>query len=125
MVVLLEFLDVENFFDDEFIFVLNKFVLYDFFLGDLLVWKIVVNFVNYIEGIGFFIVFYVFKEGGIVVLLVFIIILIILLYVGKILIECFYDEDKKGNKCCVRLDFKELGDVFLFKYGGYIVFCVI
>ena len=35
-------------------------------------------------------------------LLAFIIIPIILWYVGKILTECLYDEDKKGNKRRVR-----------------------
>lgn len=125
MVALLESSDAENSSDDELIPASNKPALHDSSPGDSSVWKTAANLVNYIEGIGFLTVPYALKEGGIVALLAFIIIPIILWYVGKILTECLYDEDKKGNKRRVRSDFKDLGDALLPKYGGYIVSCVI
>ena len=85
------------------------------------VWKSVVNIVNFIEGIGFLALPYAVKEGGIVIMVAFFIIPVCLWYTGNVLIECLYDTDEKQRKVRVRSTFKELGEILLPKYGGYII----
>ena len=80
-----------------------------------------VNIVNFIEGLGFLALPFALTEGGIVVMVAFFIIPVCLWYTGKVLIECFYDTDEKQRRIRARSTFKELGEILLPKYGGYIV----
>ena len=89
--------------------------------GSTSVWKSVFNIVNFIEGIGFLALPYAVKEGGIVIIVAFFIIPVCLWYTGKVLIECFYDTDEKQRRVRARSTFKELGEILLPKYGGYLV----
>lgn len=89
--------------------------------GDATVWKAAANIVNVIEGLGFPALPYALKEGGLAAIVAFIVVPVTLWYNGKILIECLYDGDAQGRKTRVRSTFKDLGDVLLPKYGGYIV----
>ena len=103
--------DIESSSDDEL----------DAVPGDTSAWKAAINLVSYMEGAGFLALPYALKEGGISALVGFIIIPIILWYMGTILIGCLYDEDEQGRKIRARSGYKDLGDVFVAKYGGYMV----
>ena len=121
ILTLLQSSDAESSSDDELVLPSNKQVSSDPFSGDSSVWKATVNLVNFIEGIGFLAVPYALKEGGITAMVMFIIIPIITWYISTVLTECLYDEDEQGNKHRARSGYKDLGDVLLPKYGGYIV----
>ncbi|KAL9973127.1 hypothetical protein ACROYT_G019543 [Oculina patagonica] len=92
---------------------------------DASVWKAAANLVNYIEGVGFLAIPYALKEGGIAAIVAFIINPVIMWYMGKTLSECLYDEDSLGRKIRARSSYKDLGDVLVPKYGGYVVFGVV
>ena len=124
ILTLLQSSDAESSSDDELVLPSNK-LSSDPFSGDSSVWKAAVNLVNFIEGIGFLAVPYALKEGGITAMVMFIIIPIIMWYLGTVLTECLYDEDEQGNRHRARSGYKDLGDVLLPKYGGYIVSCFI
>ena len=124
ILTLLQSSDAESSSDDELVLPSNK-LSSDPFSGDSSVWKAAVNLVNFIEGIGFLAVPYALKEGGITAMVMFIIIPIIMWYIGTVLTECLYDEDEQGNRHRARSGYKDLGDVLLPKYGGYIVSCFI
>ena len=121
ILTLLQSSDAESSSDDELVPSSNKKVWRDNSSGDSSVWKATANLLNFIEGIGFLAVPYALKEGGITAMGMFIIIPIIMWYTGKILTESLYDEDEQGNKHRVRSGYKDLGDVLLPKYGGYVV----
>lgn len=121
ILTLLQSSDAESSSDDELVLPSNKQVSSYPFSGDSSVWKATVNLVNFIEGIGFLAVPYALKEGGIAAMVMFIIIPIIMRYLGGVLTECLYDEDEQGNRHKARSGYKDLGDVLLPKYGGYIV----
>ena len=125
ILTLLQSSDAESSSDDELALPPNKRVWSDPSSGDSSVWKAAANLVNFIEGIGFLAVPYALKEGGITALVMFIIIPIIMWYIGTVLIECLYDEDEQGNRRRARSGYKDLGDVLLPKYGGYIMSCFI
>ena len=124
ILTLLQSSDAESSSDDELVLPSNK-LSSDPFSGDSSVWKAAVNLVNFIEGIGFLAVPYALKEGGITAMVMFIIIPIIMWYLGTVLTECLYDEDEQGNRHRARSGYKDLGDVLLPKYGGYIVSFII
>ena len=121
ILALLQSSDAESSSDDEPALSPNKKVSSDPSSGDSSVWKAAANLVNFIEGIGFLAVPYALKEGGITALVMFIIIPIIMWYIGTVLTECLYDEDEQGNRHRARSGYKDLGDVLLPKYGGYMV----
>ena len=121
ILTLLQSSDAESSSDDELALPPNKKVSSDPSSGDSSVWKAAANLVNFMEGIGFLAIPYALKEGGITAMVMFIIIPIIMWYNGTVLTECLYDEDEQGNKHRARSGYKDLGDVLLPKYGGYIV----
>lgn len=121
ILTLLQSSDAESSSDDDPAPPSNKKVSHDLSSGDSSVWKAAANLVNVIEGVGFLAVPYALKEGGIAAMVMFIITPIIMWYIGTILTECLYDEDDQGNRHRVRSGYKDLGDVLLPKYGGYIV----
>ena len=121
ILTLLQSSDAESSSDDELVPSSNKKVWPDNSSCDSSLWKATANLLNFIEGIGFLAVPYALKEGGITAMGMFIIIPIIMWYTGKILTESLYDEDEQGNKHRVRSGYKDLGDVLLPKYGGYVV----
>ena len=121
ILALLQSSDAESSSDDELALLSKKKVSSDHSLSDSSVWKAAANLVNFIEGIGFLAVPYALKEGGIAAMVMFIIIPIIMWYIGTVLTECLYDEDEQGNRHRARSGYKDLGDVLLPKYGGYIV----
>ena len=125
ILALLQSSDAESSSDDELVLPSNKNVASDPSSGDSSVWKAAVNLVNFIEGIGFLAVPYALKEGGIAAMVMFIIIPIIMWYLGAVLTECLYDEDEQGNRHRARSGYKDLGDVLLPRYGGYIVSFII
>jgi len=121
ILTLLQSSDAESSSDDERVVASNEKISQDPSSGGSSVWKAAVNLVNYIEGIGFLAVPYALKEGGVAAIIAFIITPVIMWYMGTIVTECLYDEDEQGNKHRVRSGYKDLGDVLLPKYGGYIV----
>ena len=121
ILTLLQSSDAESSSDDELALPPNKKVSSDPSSGDSSVWKAAANLVNFMEGIGFLAIPYALKEGGIIAMVMFIIIPIIMWYIGTVLTECLYDEDEQGNRHKARSGYKDLGDVLLPKYGGYIV----
>ena len=121
ILALLQSSDAESSSDNELTLSPNKKVSSDPSSGDSSVWKAATNLVNFIEGIGFLVGHYALKEGGITALVMFIIIPIIMWYIGTVLTECLYDEDEQGNRHRARSGYKDLGDVLLPKYGGYMV----
>ena len=121
ILTLLQSSDAESSSDDDLVPPSKKEVSPDPSSGDSSVWKAAANLLNFMEGIGFLAVPYALKEGGITAIEMFIIILIIMWYTGTIQTESLYDEDEQGNKHRVRSGYKDLGDVLLPKYGGYIV----
>ena len=126
ILTLLQSSDAESSSDDELVLPSNKKV----FSSDpsssvSSVWKAAANLFNFMEGIGFLAVPYALKEGGIAAMVMFIIIPIIMWYIGTVLTECLYDEDEQGNRHRARSGYKDLGDVLLPKYGGYIASCII
>ena len=125
ILTLLQSSDAESSSDNELVLPPNKKVSSDPSSGDSSVWKASANLFNFMEGIGFLALPYALKEGGITAMVMFILIPIIMWYIGTVLTECLYDEDEKGNKHRVRSGYKDLGDVLLPKYGGYIVSCII
>ena len=112
--------DVESSTDDEFASSANKRSPYSS-PDSVPVWKALVNIVNFIEGIGFLALPYAVRKGGIVVIVAFLIIPVCLWHTGKVLTECLYDTDEKQRRERVRSTFKELGEILLPKYGGYII----
>ena len=118
ILTLLQSSDADSSSDDDSV---DKAISQDPSSGGSSVWKAAVNLVNFIEGIGFLAVPYALKEGGIAAIVAFMITPVTLWYTGTIVIECLYDEDEHGNKHRVRSGYKDLGDVLLPKYGGYIV----
>lgn len=52
----------------------------------MLMWKVVVNFICDVEGIGFLGLFFVVLNGGVVVLVVLIVVFVICCYIGIIMI---------------------------------------
>ena len=125
ILTLLQSSDAESSSDDEHALAPNKKVSSDPSSGDSSVCKAASNLVNFMEGIGFLAVPYALKEGGITTMVMFIIIPIIMWYIGTVLTECLYDEDEQGNRHRARSGYKDLGDVLLPKYGGYIVSFII
>ena len=125
ILTLLQSSDAESSSDDELVLPSNKKVSSDPSSGDSSVCKAASNLVNFMEGIGFLAVPYALKEGGITTMVMFIIIPIIMWYLGTVLTECLYDEDEQGNRHRARSGYKDLGDVLLPKYGGYIVSFII
>ena len=121
ILTLLQSSDAESSSDNELVLPSNKKVSSDPSSGDSSVWKAAANLVNFMEGIGFLAIPYALKEGGIIAMVMFIIIPIIMWYIGTVLTECLYDEDEQGNRHKARSGYKDLGDVLLPKYGGYIV----
>ena len=117
--------DAESSSDDDLTPPSNKKALHDPVAGDATVWKAAANIVNFMEGVGFLALPYALKEGGIAAIVAFIILPIILWYMGTILIECLYDEDNEGRKIRARSGYKDLGDVLLPKWGGYMAFGII
>ena len=95
------------------------------FTDNASVCKTVLNIINYVEGIGFLALPYAVKRGGIFAIVAFLIIPICSWYTGKILINCLYDTDKKQRRVRVRSTFKDLGEAFWPKYGGYLVTALI
>jgi len=120
IVTLLQSSDAESSSDDDLVLPSNKKISPDPSSGDSSVWKAAANIFNYMEGIGFLAVPFALKEGGITAMVMFIVTPIIMRYIGTILTECLYDEDEQGNRHRVRSGYKDLGDVLLPKYGGYI-----
>jgi len=120
LIIELQSSDAESSSEDDVTSLANKHIPHTS-IGTASVWKSVVNTVNWIEGIGFLALPYAVKERGIAVILAFFIIPVCFWYTGKILIECLYDTDKKQRRLKVRSTFKELGEIRLPKYGGYIV----
>ena len=118
ILTLLQSSDADSSSDDDSV---DKAISQDPSSGGSSVWKAAVNLVNFIEGIGFLAVPYALKEGGIAAIVAFMITPVIMWYTGTIVIECLYDEDEHGNKHRVRSGYKDLGDILLPKYGGYIV----
>ena len=116
--------DVESSTDDELTSSANKRSPYPS-PDSVPAWKAVVNLVNFIEGLGFLALPYAVRKGGIVVIVAFFIIPVCLWYTGKVLIECFYDTDEKQRRVRVRSTFKELGEILLPKYGGYLITAII
>ena len=88
--------------------------------GNSSFWKAVSNIMNFIEGIGFLALPYAIKRGGIAIIAAFLILPLCSWYTGKLLIECLYDGDKNKKRVRTRSTFKELGDILLPKYGGYV-----
>ena len=125
ILALLHSSDAESSSDDDLALPSNKNVSPDASSGDSSLWKAAANLLNFMEGIRFLAVPFALKEGGITAIGMFIIIPIIMWYTGKILTESLYDEDEQGNRHRVRSGYKDLGDVLLPKYGGYIVFGII
>ena len=125
ILTLLQSSDAESSSDDEPALPPNKKVSLDPSSGDSSVWKAAANLVNFMEGIGFLAIPYALKEGGVTAMVMFILIPIIMWYIGTVLTECLYDEDEQGNRHRARSGYKDLGDVLLPKYGGYIVSCII
>ena len=121
ILTLLQSSDAESSTDDELALSPNKKASSDSSSGDSSVWKAAANLVNLIEGVGFLAVPYALKEGGITAMVLFITIPVIMWYIGTVLTECLYDEDEQGNRHRARTGYKDLGDVLLPKYGGYIV----
>ena len=89
--------------------------------GSSSLWIAVSNILSYVEGIGFLALPYVIKLGGITVIVAFIILPICSWYTGKLLVECLYDGVEKNKRVRTRSTFKELGEIILPKYGGYVV----
>ena len=113
--------DAESSTDDEFeIPIENRSSHQGSSSGNLSVWKSVANLINYMEGIGFLALPYAIKRGGITILVAFLILPVCAWYTGKLLIECLYDTDKKNRRVRSRSTFKELGEILLPKYGGYV-----
>ncbi|XP_067045800.1 vesicular inhibitory amino acid transporter-like [Acropora muricata] len=88
--------------------------------GNSSFWKAVSNIMNFIEGIGFLALPYAIKRGGIAIIAAFLILPLCSWYTGKLLIECLYDGDKNKKRVRTRSTFKELGEILLPKYGGYV-----
>ena len=88
--------------------------------GNSSLWKAIFNIMNFIEGIGFLALPYAIKRGGIAIMVAFLILPICSWYTGKLLIECLYDGDEKKKRVRTRSTFKELGEILLPKYGGYL-----
>ncbi|XP_044181422.1 vesicular inhibitory amino acid transporter-like [Acropora millepora] len=85
--------------------------------------KAVSNILSFVEGIGFLALPYAIKLGGITIIVAFLILPIFSWYTGKLLVECLYDGDEKKKRVRTRSTFKELGEIILPKYGGYVVTC--
>ena len=84
------------------------------------VWKSAFNIGNYMEGVGFLALPFAVAKGGVAAIVSLLLVPIILFYSGNILIECFYDDDKKRGRLRTRTSFKDLGDVLSPKYGGFL-----
>ncbi|XP_074608298.1 vesicular inhibitory amino acid transporter-like [Acropora palmata] len=83
--------------------------------------KAVSNILSFLEGIGFLALPYAIKRGGIAIIAAFLILPICSWYTGKLLVECLYDGDEKKKRVRTRSTFKELGEIILPQYGGYVV----
>ena len=83
-------------------------------------WKSAFNIGNYMEGVGFLALPFAVAKGGVAAIVSLLLVPIILCYSGNILIECFYDDDKKRGRLRTRTSFKDLGDVLSPKYGGFL-----
>ncbi|XP_068705020.1 vesicular inhibitory amino acid transporter-like [Montipora foliosa] len=112
--------DAELSTDDELNFPIEDRSSHQSSTGNSSLWKSVANILNYMEGIGFLALPYAIKRGGIAILVAFLILPVCAWYTGKILIACLYDTDEKNRKVRSRSTFKELGEVLLPKYGGYV-----
>ena len=89
--------------------------------GNSSLWKAVSNILSFVEGIGFLALPYAIKRGGIAIMVAFLILPICSWYTGKLLVECLYDGDEKKKRVRTRSTFKELAEILLPKYGGYVV----
>ena len=89
--------------------------------GNSSIWTAVSNILNFVEGIGFLALPYAIKLGGITLIVAFLILPICSWYTGKLLVECLYDGDEKNKRVRARSTLKELGEIILPKYGGYVV----
>ena len=83
-------------------------------------WKSAFNIGNYMEGVGFLALPFAVAKGGVAAIVSLLLVPIILCYSGNILIECFYDDDKKRGRLRTRASFKDLGDVLSPRYGGFL-----
>jgi len=63
-------------------------------------WQSLVNLLSDIEGTGLLALPYVIERGGIVAIIALAIVPFICCYTGKILIECLYVKDTKGEMVC-------------------------
>lgn len=92
--------------------------------GKFFLWKMVVNFMSDMEGIGFLGFFYVIVYIGLVVIVVLFLVFFIVFYIGVILIDCFYEKNYVGERVCCRFNYREFGEVCWFCFGGVIVVVV-
>lgn len=83
-------------------------------------WKATINIVSYTLGVGMLAMPYAVAHGGIAALLFLFIIPFIYWCANKVIIECLYDQHKKG-RARVRATWKEIGEVLSPNYGGFIV----
>ena len=89
--------------------------------GNSSLWKAVSNILSFVEGVGFLALPYAIKRGGIAIMVAFFILPICAWYTGKLLVECLYDGDEKKKRVRTRSTFKELAEILLPKYGGYVI----
>jgi len=89
--------------------------------GNSSLFKAVSNILSFVEGVGFLALPYAIKLGGITLIVAFLILPICSWYTGKLLVECLYDGDEKKTRVRTRSTFKELGEIILPKYGGYVL----
>ncbi|XP_067045804.1 vesicular inhibitory amino acid transporter-like [Acropora muricata] len=89
--------------------------------GNSSLFKAVSNILSFVEGVGFLALPYAIKLGGITIIVAFLVLPICSWYTGKLLVECLYDGDEKNKRVRTRSTFKELGEIILPKYGGYVL----
>lgn len=85
------------------------------------VWKVILNIINFIEGVGFLVFLFVIVKGGIVGIVVFIIMFFIYWFIVKILIECFYKKDNFYRCMCVCFFWNEIGKEMWLRFGGIMI----
>ncbi|XP_028515437.1 vesicular inhibitory amino acid transporter-like [Exaiptasia diaphana] len=71
-------------------------------------WKMVLNLLNYMEGVGFLAIPYAVREGGITALLGICLLPFILGYTANLLSQCIDEKDETGQIVKRRLTFEEI-----------------